>query len=243
MIEVMGDHKLDEYLNPRISVEMLDNCGIRRRLLDAVRAQAPHFSGVLLDVGCGYMPYKSIVTAPPSRVTQYIGMDLPGNKYLSNQVDVTWDGKTIPLPEESVDCAMATEFFEHCPWPESVMMEIRRVLRPGGHLFLTVPFIWPLHEAPHDQYRYTPFSLERHLRNAKFEDIEVRALGGWDASMAQMIGLWIKNRGFSERNRRIFSRLALPVIKYLIHLDQPIDNFQAPSMMPGLMATATKPLT
>ena len=51
--------------------------------------------------------------------------------------------------------------------------------------------LWPLHDVPYDECRYTPFAIKRHLRNAGFEQFRLKPLGGWDASLAQMIGLWI----------------------------------------------------
>ena len=93
----------------------------------------------------------------PSRVEKYIGLDLKDNIY--QKPDVEWDGRTIPLADNSIDCALAMEVLEHCPEPEVVLREALRVLKPGSSLFLTVPFVWPLHDVPHDEYRYTPFAL------------------------------------------------------------------------------------
>jgi hypothetical protein len=52
------------------------------------------------------------------------------------------------------------------------------MLKPGSLLFFTVSFLWPLHDVPRDAYRYTPFALERHLRNSGFAQIKLKALGG-----------------------------------------------------------------
>lgn len=196
--------------------------------------------GTLLDVGCGWSPYRSVVTGNGQSVTRYIGMDLAAGTYLA-EPELKWDGKTIPLPDESIDCAMATEVLEHCPSPDSVLSEINRVLRPGGLLFLTIPFLWPLHDNPYDEYRYTPFSLQRHLSNAGFDKIEIRALGGWDASLATMIGLWVRRRDLPHNVRRLLQRLILPVYRWLLRSDKPPTDFTKPGMITGLCATVTKP--
>jgi len=95
---------------------------------------------------------------------------------------------------QRIEDSIATEVFEHCPDPEIVMKEIWRVLKLGGILFFTVPFLWNLHETPYDEYRYTPFALKRHLTQSGFTEIEIKAMGGWDAALAQMLGLWVRRR-------------------------------------------------
>jgi SAM-dependent methyltransferase len=228
-----------EFLNPLCSSATLDIFVVRRAIVDALSEQVPKLYGTVADIGCGYMPYKSLVLDPPSRVERYLGIDLANSAY--HRPDLEWDGRTIPLKDNSTDCALATEVFEHCPCPEVVMRETLRVLKPGGLLFLTVPFLWPLHCVPHDEYRYTPFALERHLRNAGFVDIKLRALGGWDASLAQMIGLWVLRRPMSTRKRAVLSRLAVPVLRSLVWRDCPPQAFYENSMITGLSGTAIKP--
>ena len=228
-----------EFLNPLCSSGTLDVFIVRRAILDALSAQLPKLCGTVADIGCGYMPYKPLVLAPPSRVERYLGIDLRDNAY--QRPDLEWDGHTLPLRDNSADCALATEVFEHCPDPELVMRETLRILKPRGFLFVTMPFLWPLHCVPYDEYRYTPFSLERHLRKAGFEQIKLTALGGWDRSLAQMIGLWTLRRPMSTRKRAIFSRLAVPFVRYLAKHDTLPTEFYEGSMITEISATAIKP--
>jgi SAM-dependent methyltransferase len=228
-----------DFLNPLCMVPTLDIFAHRRAILGALRSQLRHFNGTVLDIACGFMPYKTLLLAPPSRAERYIGLDLRGGVY--GKPDLEWDGCTIPLGDASIDGALATEVFEHCPDPDAVMREAYRVLKPGALLFLSVPFLWPLHEVPHDEYRYTPFALERHLRDAGFQHITLQALGGWDACLAQMIGLWVRRRAMSPRKRAILSRIALPAIRYLAGRDQPPRTFEESSMITGIAGTAIKP--
>ena len=58
------------------------------------------------------------------------------------------------------------------------MTEAKRLLRPGGHLILTAPFFWPLHEEPRDFYRYSPYGLRYLLEETGFEVVEVVPLSG-----------------------------------------------------------------
>jgi SAM-dependent methyltransferase len=136
---------LEQFLAPSCTPTNLAIFPVRSAILRALQETTRHFSGTLLDVGCGDMPYKSLVLAPPSRATRYLGLDLERSTSEA-QPDLRWDGDRIPLAEDVVDCALATEVFEHCPSPEIIMGETLRVLKPGGLLFFTVPFLWPLHD-------------------------------------------------------------------------------------------------
>jgi SAM-dependent methyltransferase len=138
-----------EFLAPRCGPYSLDSFHARKSILDAIRCALPLFRGTVLDVGCGHMPYKNFLLASPSRVTNYIGLDLAGGPYC-NRPDLTWDGNQLPLPDNAVNCALATEVLEHCPDPGNVLREMNRVLKPGGWVLITVPFLWPLHDVPYD---------------------------------------------------------------------------------------------
>ncbi len=233
----MSDHH--EFLNPHCLPTTLDKFVPRTAILRALRAKLGEFRGTILDIGCGNMPYKSLVLQSPSRAQRYIGLDLKSDIY--NNHDLIWDGHAMPLAESSVDCALATEVFEHCQNPDEVMRETIRVLKPNGVLFFTVPFLWPLHDVPQDEYRYTPFALERHLRDSGFREIELKPLGGWDASLAQMLGLWVRRKPMSARKRKILSALAFPVIRSLASNDQPPQEFGESCMITGMSGTARKP--
>jgi len=231
-----------EFLNPQISRTNLDRFLHRRRILEAVTAQSRVLHGKLLDVGCGQMPYKELLTPPSGNVSEYIGLDLAGDTKYSKQArpDLVWDGQAIPLPDNSVDCAMATEVLEHCLEPLEVMSEIHRVIRPGGVLFFTVPFLWPLHDAPHDFFRYTPFALESLLKKGGFTKLELHALAGWDGALCQMIGLWVRRRPMPALLRRILSIVALPACSLLASRDKPPVNFYESQMLTGISGLAWK---
>ena len=238
----------DNFLHPALIRENMDRYIVRSGILRALKAFLPQCKGVLLDIGCGEMPYKSFMMNLNKGITTYIGLDIKNPKYQQNiKPDLYWDGRHIPLDDNSVDCAMATELFEHLPDVEAVLKEVLRVLIPGGSLFFTVPFLWPLHDMPQDEYRYTPFSLQRHLQNAGFWNIQLNALGGWDASLAQMIGLWVIRRPMSDERRSELIELLFPFYQELIATEMnntPLlydEMLKQSVMISGLNGTALKP--
>ena len=197
------------------------------------------FKGVLLDVGCGHMPYKGFILSSLKSVTCYIGLDLRNNIY-GIVPDLEWDGMTIPMVANSVGTVIATQFLEHHPMPTLVLREMYRVMEPSAILFLTVPFIWPFHDVPTDQYRFTPFALSRLLQETGFTDIKVNPYGGWDASLSTMLGLWVRRRNLSRSIRLLLSWTLMPVIWLLHKIDNPPSEFYESTITQGLWATCSK---
>jgi SAM-dependent methyltransferase len=216
---------------------------IRKALLKAVTDQLPFLKGTLVDIGCGIKPYREYIL-DNSEVTEYIGVEWKGLSYhLRVEPEKYWDGKVLPFSDESVESCMATEVFEHLSDPVAVGAEAYRILKPGGVLFLTVPFLWPLHEVPYDEYRYTPFSLKRILQDAGFdeENITIRATGGWYASLAQMIthvlGIHLSPKRWY---RKWLIKFTLPLVVWLQKNDRPPVDFKNHAMPLGYSILAIK---
>jgi len=232
------------FLEIELTKQTLDVYVPRKALLRVIKECMPQFRGELLDIGCGQMPYRELIMQANSNVSRYIGLDLEGSLVHDTAIaDLRWDGHHIPMEENSIDTAMATEVLEHSFQPTQTLLEINRVLKPGGLFFFTVPFIWPLHETPFDAYRYTPFSLQKHLEESGFSQINIRSLGGWNASFAQMLGLWVKEGGLSRWQRKFWVRVARRLIPSLIKRDVVNNRFNQHCMITGLYGTALKQTT
>lgn len=206
----------------------------------AISENLSKFKGYVLDVGCGYCPYKDLLLNN-GQVEKYIGLDLADNKNYDNHPDLVWEGKNIPLKDESVDSVLATEVFEHVPELNLVLKEIYRVLKKDGVLFFTVPFLCPLHDIPFDEYRYTPYSMNRHFLTNNFSSVKIFSLGGWDASLAQIMGLWVNLRPMNSFKRNILQCIFLPIVKFLLKKDKPIHSFDKNHLLyTGLYGIARK---
>lgn len=226
--------------NPqKITFENVDRFYIKRSIYQFLNSKSEVFNGDLLDIGCGEMPYKNEILNN-SKVKKYVGLDIYGalEYKIGVKPDYFWDGIKMPFEDGSFDSGFATEVLEHCPDPLLTLKEINRVLRQGSPLVMTVPFLWPTHESPYDFYRYTPFAMQRLLEQSGFTKIEVTCLGGWDASMAQMVALWIKRRGFSRRIQKSLYLILKPFILRLLNKDKikPAMNDQIMFTSLGIVA-------
>jgi SAM-dependent methyltransferase len=187
------------------------------------------------------MLYRDLVLGYADR---YIGLDLESchDNYRADH-DINWTPEgTIPLDDDSVDSALCIEVIEHCPYPSSVLGEIARVLRPGGTLVLTVPFLWPLHDPPNDFCRHTPWSMERLVRSAGFSRVDVEPTGGWHASMASMLGLWLERapRDLTRPTDRLLLKVLWKIAPRLIRrlADTHLEPHWEHSMITGVCVTA-----
>jgi len=233
---------IDNFIKVPFNIENLDRFILRTSILKAIDYSVGHFKGDILDIGCGKMPYKNYILEK-SEVSNYIGLDIENALEYDASVkpDFTWDGIKMPFQNERFDTAFGTEVLEHCPKPEIILKEVNRVLKPGGVFFFTVPFLWPLHEVPHDEYRYTPYALVRLLEETGFVNTDIKPMGGWHASMAQMLGLWVRRSPISTRKRKWLSAILKPIIKQLIKMDHYSDkSFHESQMITGLYGIAKK---
>lgn len=140
----------------------------RKGLYDGVRRLSHHITGRVLDVGCGTQPYRSLFMAG-----EYIGMELDTQQNRAHKkADVFYGGQVFPFGSESFDSLVCNEVLEHVFAPTEFVRELNRVLKPGGHLLLTVPFVWDEHEQPYDYARYSSFGLRALITNAGFEVLE-----------------------------------------------------------------------
>jgi SAM-dependent methyltransferase len=167
---------------PRWLVDRLDP--VEARIGRAVAAFAARCGAgeVILDAGCGENRFRGLF--PRQRLVGYDrGVGDPRWDY--GRVDVRGDLQALALRDASADAALCVVTLEHVPDPAAALAELARVLKPGAELLLIVPFLWEIHQAPHDFFRFTRFGIERLLGGAGLAVDSLETLGGFFAVLAR----------------------------------------------------------
>jgi SAM-dependent methyltransferase len=143
---------------PSIDYELID---LRQRGL---------LKGMVLNAGCGWRDIRHLVDG--TLVNQDISW--PGDT--RTNIDILSPLHEIPRPPGTFDCVLCIAVLEHVVNPIEVVNELFRVVKPGGYVIASVPFLQPEHKVPTDFQRYTRDGLTVLFRNAGFEIEEVRPM-------------------------------------------------------------------
>ncbi|MET8824846.1 class I SAM-dependent methyltransferase [Streptomyces sp. NPDC004610] len=133
----------DFYENPAVPVASGTPRALRQaRVLAAALAGTP--GATVLDIGCGDGT-SAATAAPLLRGHRIVGVDWSQDALarartrLPSVVRGELTGGGLPLRTGCADAVLFSEVIEHLVDPDAALDEIRRVLRPGGHLMLSTP--------------------------------------------------------------------------------------------------------
>jgi len=146
--------------------EMLERvCAVKKpreidqRFLEMTRS--PEYMRI---VEIGSRDRCGLIRSDISEGRNYTGVDvLPGNN-----VHVVADAHNLSRYFEpgSVDAVFSLNTFEHLAMPLQVILEINKILRPGGLVYLDAPHTIGLHEMPWDFFRFSDRAWESLLNTA-----------------------------------------------------------------------------
>jgi len=142
-----------------------------------------------LDIGCGNDTYGNLF---PNRTT----LELKPRDGV--HVDIVGDVHDMhAIADNTYDVVLCSEVLEHLHTPSKAIAEMKRVMKPGGLLLLSTRFIFPLHDAPGDYYRYTKYGLQHLFRDFQIEALEAEANTVETlAVLCQRIGFQCNTLGF-----------------------------------------------
>jgi SAM-dependent methyltransferase len=150
--------------------------------------------------------------------------------------DILGDICTHDFGEAGFDVIVLSEVLEHVHSPHLAIENIHRILKTDGRLILTVPFIFPIHERPHDYFRYTRYGLEFLLR--EFRDVRISERNSWAEAVNVLAPRLALDKGRA-------SRVVAPLFVFAALLKLPLvlllgKLVQTDSMTTGYVVTASK---
>lgn len=159
----------------------------RYALIKNIRPLVSQLTGKLLDFGCGRKPYRKMF-----QVTEYTGVDIAdsGHEHTYSDVDVYYDGRSLPFENETFDALFCSEVLEHVFNPDEVLPEINRVLKKKARVLITVPFCWNEHEIPFDYARYSSFGIKHLLEKHGFRVLKLTKSGNFARVNMQLWALY-----------------------------------------------------
>ena len=199
----------------------------------------------ILEIGAGTGTQARELARRGFQVT---AIDIPDSNYASDRVYpiIDYDGRTIPLPDASVDIVFSSNVLEHVPDLTRMHAEIRRVLRPDGYCIHVLPThawrFWTIMTAIPDALVYFFAQLPQMFPRARPSGAELRRLRqAWFTTIYRMGGRVYQRRHGERGNviselwlfhpqwwRRNFAENGLAVVH-----DEPMGLFYTGNMLFG----------
>lgn len=145
----------------KVNHNKTDSVLLNKLQVDFLTYYRKYFNGKLLDAGCGEKPYKLLYG---NLVSNEVGCDIEGCIHNQKEVDVFASIEKLPFDNETFDTILCTNVMEHIEYDGQAFRELARVLKKNGTLILSVPFLYPVHEAPYDFQRYSKYGLETRIQ-------------------------------------------------------------------------------
>ena len=130
---------------------------------------------MVLDAGAGSKPYRHHFSH-----LIYESADLPGSGDQTYECDL----HSIPVSSERYDFVTCNKALEHVKKPFRVMKELKRVCKPGGYIFYSIPFYYVEHMIPYDYYRCTSYGSRFLAGRVGFEIVEFGLLDSFVSTVS-----------------------------------------------------------
>jgi len=133
-----------------------------------------------------------------------------------NDPDLVADAHTLPFEDNSYEIVICREVLEHVKDPQKVLSELHRVLMPGGTLLLSTRFLFPVHEAPNDRWRFTRYILEELTTN--FVEVTITE----DMKPASTIGILLQRFAWQSKFKyadKFFKLVLLVLAEFFFRFD------------------------
>jgi len=177
------------------------------------------FTGNLLDVGCGEKPYQNLF----KNVSSYTGIDF--NHYSKHSrsaighPDIYFPNDyneklALPFIDNSFQNTVSFQVFEHHKNPQKMFSEMFRVLKNGGYMLISAPFLGGIHEEPNDYQRFTKYGLIELLKPYKCEILEIKEQGALFSTISMLLNEYLNS--FAVKNKLFYFISVLIYLPFLL---------------------------
>ncbi len=172
----------------------------------------------VLDIGSGPLEGAYAFRREGGRDTfRFVAMDLVP----AGGVQLCADAHALPIRSASFDGVFCVSTLEYLASPETMIQEALRILKPGGIIYLSAPFLFPYHGPPDDLFRFSPVGLRVLARD--FEVIHTGSNRGPASSFCHILVHFLAVT-FSFNSRRLYGVL-LDVFKWCFFWVKFIDRW------------------
>ena len=192
--------------------------------------------GIVLDIGGGrrqsYLRFMEL-----SKSGSFISLDLEFSEPPTIDSSAVVGSVTVlPFASDSIGTVLCFNLLEHVFDHRAAISEIHRVMVEGGVLYGWVPFLFAVHGAPHDYWRYTDLSMMELLSAAGFNQVRAENTGSMFLSVYDLLSPYCRLK-FVRVPFGVLSLLATWAIAKIAKRRGSVRPFDGPS---GVWFVATK---
>jgi len=187
-------------------------------------------SGNVLNAGAGSRDISHLVDG------ELVNQDIPWPGDERTHIDIFSPIHDIPRPDGTFDTIVCIAVLEHVENPEEVIPEFFRVLKPGGQVIASVPFLQPEHKIPTDYQRYTRDGLQRLFEHHGFRVNAVKPLFTVYHTLHWIVYEWLNVK--PTFGSKFLKLLILPILATMAKIsrlqsDKIASAFQVIAQKPG----------
>jgi SAM-dependent methyltransferase len=189
----------------------------------------PRVEGSLLNIGAGGISNELRHADAFPSASEYHTFEMPGAPLNATYTGSVNDMHAVPTAR--YDWAISTAMLEHLEDPWSAAREMQRVVRPGGHLYVSTPFSQIVHYEPRyrDFWRFTPMGL-----GALFTECAVIEVEAWGDNPAKPNGFAVLLERMATNQKPAYKPAASYWLEFpneqpwMIFQDEPNTSFDWP---------------
>lgn len=179
----------------------------------------------VLTIGAGGKINKELYKYGEEKYFDILSFDIDEDR----GPDVVGDICTYDFKEKRFDVIIMSEVIQFLQTPQIGIDNVYKILKPGGRLILTSPFVFPLHDRPYDLYRFTKHGLKYLLSG--FDEVTIEDRNG---PLEAIDVLWLRLNKFKGKHSYSLKRI---IVFTVFYLKRPLTLFLQRYIKTDIMTT------